>query len=123
WKQAAAGNLRGGWRFLVGLPAALRQSAWSASGLTYRQLPLAQQSRFIQLVFSSEVERSKATVEDIASASLCVVNGDSSSGKASANSHPDYRFTYRYGGGALERHRREVSANGTSSNSEPNPPR
>lgn len=118
WRQAAVVNLRTGWRFLAGLPSPLRQSAWSDSGVTYRQLPLSQQSKFIGLVFSSETDRSRATLEDIAPASLRVEKVDSANRTPNSSYHTGYKFIYRYGGGALERYRREVSANGTSSNSE-----
>lgn len=71
WGAVTAPNLRDHWRFLASLPASLRQAALGANGLTFEQLPLAQQQQFALLTFGRNSEP-PPTLADLAGATMQV---------------------------------------------------
>jgi hypothetical protein len=71
WNLARDGFLRPNWRFLAGFTPEQRRAAQGSAGLPFRQMPLAQQQRFLALALGSGIDRMDL-LDDLAGASLRV---------------------------------------------------
>jgi len=71
WRLARDGFLRPNWRYLAGFSAEQRRATESAAGLPFRQMPLAQQQRFLALALGS-ASGGLDLLEDLAGAALRV---------------------------------------------------
>jgi hypothetical protein len=113
WYMASSANARSGWRFLASLSPQLQKAAWGEQGLGFRQLPVSLQQKFAALVFNSARDRSRANMEDVANASMRVEMIAPREGSADGKQRPEFadvKFIYRYGGGGLDRTRKEIGS-------------
>jgi hypothetical protein len=116
WSLAAVNNLRPHWRFLAGLPRPLREAALSEKGLSFRQLPLAQQQQFVTLTLGPNPAESRW--EDFANATLQVQYQPMTPSAALAGNEkekkPTATITYHWGGPGPARRHKILKPNSTT---------
>jgi hypothetical protein len=109
WSLVLALNTRNTLRFLALLSPQQLNAVWSEQGVTFRQLPVSLQQKFVSLIFSSDRERGRASIDDIANASLrAEMLLEPETTPSNRVRRASLNFIYRYGGGAIRATRREI---------------
>jgi hypothetical protein len=65
WEQVKAENMRPHWRFLAGFPPSLQQKAMSEQGVTFAEIPISLQQRYVALAYGPKADLLKPGLRDL----------------------------------------------------------
>jgi hypothetical protein len=123
WTIASGFNLRKHWQFLAGLTPAFRNEALGAHGITFEQMPLPLQQKYILLTYGNRADQTGVTLDDL--------RGSTFQAKYNPTADPSQQgedsmllpagFIYRYGSERSGKNIMKIGLRGMSHGSDSSP--